>query len=63
LLEASHYIATIERRQGLKIACLEEVAYRMQFIGPEKLRAQARKLAKSSYGEYLRRVLSEKLYR
>src|SRR5260221_1999176 len=63
LLEASHFIETIERRQGLKVACLEEVAYRMKFIGQEKLRAQARKLAKSSYGEYLLRVLSEKLYR
>ena len=63
LLEASHFIETIERRQGLKVACLEEVAFRMKFIGAEKLRAQARKLAKSSYGEYLSRVLSEKLYR
>ena len=63
LLEASHFIETIERRQGLKVACLEEVAFRMKFIGAGKLRAQARKLAKSSYGEYLSRVLSEKLYR
>ena len=63
LLEASHFIETIERRQGLKIACLEEVAYRMGFINAAKLRAQAKALAKSSYGEYLRRVLSEKLYR
>jgi glucose-1-phosphate thymidylyltransferase len=63
LLEASHFIETIERRQGLKIACPEEVAYRMGFIKASKLRALARKLAKSSYGEYLRRVLSEKLYR
>ena len=63
LLEASHFIETIERRQGLKIACPEELAYRMRFISAAKLRAQARRLAKSSYGEYLLRVLSEKLYR
>ena len=63
LLEASHFIETIERRQGLKIACPEEVAYRMGFINAAKLSALARKLAKSSYGEYLRRIVSEKLYR
>ena len=63
LLEASHFIETIERRQGLKIACLEEVAFRMGFIDKAKLRALAKPLAKSAYGEYLRRVLSEKLYR
>jgi glucose-1-phosphate thymidylyltransferase len=63
LLEASHFIETIERRQGLKIACPEEIAYRMGFISAAQLRAQARRLAKSSYGAYLMRVLSEKLYR
>ena len=62
LLEASHFIETIERRQGLKIACPEEVAYRMGFIGASELRALAEPLAKSGYGEYLLRVLSEKLY-
>ena len=63
LLEASHFIETIERRQGLKIACPEEVAFRMGFIGASELRALAEPLAKSGYGEYLLRVLSEKLYR
>jgi len=63
LLEASHFIETIERRQGLKIACPEEIAYRMGFISAAQLRAQARRLAKSSYGAYLMRVLSEKLSR
>src|SRR6185295_18754754 len=63
LLEASHFIETIERRQGLKIACPEEIAWRMGFISTAKLRALAKPLAKSGYGEYLRRVLSEKLYR
>jgi glucose-1-phosphate thymidylyltransferase len=63
LLEASHFIETIERRQGLKIACPEEVAYRMKFINAAGLRALAKPLANSGYGEYLLRVLSEKLYR
>ncbi len=63
LLEASHFIETIERRQGLKIACPEEIAWRMGYISAARLRALARPLAKSGYGEYLLRVLSEKLYR
>ena len=63
LMEASHFIETIERRQGLKIACPEEVAYRMGFIDARELEALARPLEKSGYGEYLRRVLSERLYR
>jgi glucose-1-phosphate thymidylyltransferase len=63
LLEASHFIETIERRQGLKIACPEEVAWRMGFISEAKLRVLAKPLAKSGYGEYLLRILSEKLYR
>jgi len=59
LLEASHFIATIERRQGFKIACPEEIAWRMGYIGVSKLRALGRALGKSSYGEYLLRVASE----
>ena len=62
LLEAAQFIETIERRQGLKIACPEEVAYRMEFIDGAQLEALARPLEKSGYGEYLRRVLSERLY-
>jgi glucose-1-phosphate thymidylyltransferase len=62
LLEAAHFIETIERRQGLKIACPEEVAYRMGFIGPEDLRRLAEPLAKSGYGNYLLRVLEERLF-
>jgi glucose-1-phosphate thymidylyltransferase len=62
LLEASHFIETIERRQGLKIACPEEVAYRMGFVGADELRRLAEPLGKSAYGQYLLRVLSEKLY-
>src|ERR1700741_4399698 len=56
LLERVHVIETIERRQGLKIACPEEVAYRTGFIDRAQLETLAQKLAKSSYGEYLMRV-------
>ena len=62
LLEAAHFIETIERRQGLKIACPEEVAYRTGFIDATQLEALARRLEKSGYGEYLMRVLSERLF-
>ncbi len=62
LLEASQFIETIERRQGLKIACPEEIAYRNGYIGAAELEALAKPLAKSGYGEYLMRVLSEKVY-
>ena len=61
LLEAATFIETIERRQGLKIACPEEIAYRMGFIDAAQLEALARALEKSSYGEYLRRVLTDRL--
>ncbi len=61
LLEASHFIETIERRQGLKIACPEEIAYRMKFIDAAQLEALAKPLDKSGYGEYLRRVLTDRL--
>ena len=61
LMEASHFIETIERRQGLKIACPEEIAYRMKFIDAAQLEALARPLEASGYGEYLRRVLTDRL--
>jgi glucose-1-phosphate thymidylyltransferase len=62
LLEAAHFIETIEKRQGLKVACPEEIAYRQGYIGARQLRALARPLAKSGYGEYLLRVLAEKVF-
>jgi glucose-1-phosphate thymidylyltransferase len=62
LLEAAHFIETIERRQGLKIACPEEIAYRMGFIDASQLRALAEPLKKSSYGQYLLRLLTEKVF-
>lgn len=53
LLEASSFIETIEKRQGLKIACLEEIAYEMGYISREQLLELARPLAKNQYGQYL----------
>ena len=61
LLEASLFIETIERRQGLKIACPEEIAWRQGWIDARALEALAQPLAKSGYGEYLLRILSERL--
>ncbi len=60
LLEASHFIQTIEHRQGLKIACPEEIAYRNGFIDAAQLKKLATPLKKSGYGEYLMQVLKEK---
>ncbi|MDH3319507.1 MAG: glucose-1-phosphate thymidylyltransferase RfbA [Betaproteobacteria bacterium] len=62
LLEASHFIETIEKRQGLKVACPEEIAYRQGYISARQLKALARPLAKSGYGEYLLRVVQEKVF-
>jgi len=59
LLEASTFIETIEKRQGLKIACIEEIAYRMGYIDAKQLRVLARPVSKNSYGEYLLRVLNQ----
>src|SRR5438552_945321 len=59
LLEASNYIATIEHRQGMKIACLEEIALRMGFIDARKLMALIDRLPKGEYREYLERVADE----
>ncbi|MCC3305704.1 glucose-1-phosphate thymidylyltransferase RfbA [Sneathiella sp. HT1-7] len=53
LLEASHFVQTIEKRQGLKIACPEEIAYQKKFITADELAALAEPLRKSGYGEYL----------
>ena len=59
LLEASEYIATIERRQALKIGCIEEIAYRLGYIDKDQLRALAASLSSSSYGDYLKTLLEE----
>ena len=60
LLEASHFIQTIEHRQGLKIACPEEIAYRKGFIDAAQLEKLAAPLLKSGYGDYLMQVFKEK---
>jgi glucose-1-phosphate thymidylyltransferase len=59
LLEAGQFIATLERRQGLKIACLEEIVWRNGFIGSEQLAKLAQPLAKNGYGQYLLGLLKE----
>lgn len=59
LLEACNFIETLEKRQGLKVACIEEVAYRMGYIDAEQVRFLARTLYKGGYGEYLMQILKE----
>ena len=60
LLEAGQFIATLEHRQGLKIACLEEIAWRAGFIDAARLETLAAPLAKNGYGQYLLHILKEK---
>ncbi|WP_313463233.1 glucose-1-phosphate thymidylyltransferase RfbA [Pseudomonas nitroreducens] len=62
LLEASHFIATLENRQGLKVACPEEIAFRQNWINAEQLENLAAPLAKNGYGQYLKRLLVETVY-
>ncbi len=62
LLEAGQFIATLENRQGLKVACPEEISFRQKWIGAEQLEQLARPLAKNGYGQYLLRILEEKVY-
>ena len=62
LLEASAFIETIERRQGLKVACPEEVAFRLGWIDADQLRTLAKPLAKTGYGRYLLRVIEEQIF-
>ena len=62
LLEAGQFIATLERRQGLKIACPEEIAWRQNWIDGAQLERLALPLSKNGYGQYLLRVLKEKIY-
>ena len=57
ILDASNLIRTIEKRQGLKISCLEEIAFKNNLIGKDKIRDQVKKFSKSSYGTYLGKIL------
>jgi glucose-1-phosphate thymidylyltransferase len=59
LLQASNFVETIQERQGLKIACLEEIAYQKGYLSREQLVALGKAMGKSSYGEYLLRIASE----
>jgi glucose-1-phosphate thymidylyltransferase len=62
LLEASNFIHTLEHRQGLKVACPEEIAFRLGYIDAEALKDLAAKISKSTYGKYLLRILEEPVY-
>ncbi|HPW56292.1 MAG: glucose-1-phosphate thymidylyltransferase RfbA [Thermoanaerobaculaceae bacterium] len=59
LLQAATFVQAIEERQGLKVACIEEVAYRMGFVGPDQVRAVAASMRNNEYGQYLLRMLEE----
>jgi glucose-1-phosphate thymidylyltransferase len=62
LMEAGQFIATLEKRQGLKVACPEEIAFRAGWISAEQLERQAQPMLKNGYGQYLMRVLREKAF-
>jgi glucose-1-phosphate thymidylyltransferase len=62
LLEASNFIQTIEKRQGLKVACPEEIAFRLGYIDAAQLTEQASAIGKSTYGQYLKTLLLETVY-
>ena len=62
LLEAGQFIATLEKRQGLKVACPEEIAFRSGWINAEQLSALAQPMLKNGYGQYLKSLLKDKIY-
>jgi glucose-1-phosphate thymidylyltransferase len=62
LLDASQFIATLEKRQGLKVACPEEVAFRKRYIDAAQLENLAEPMKKNEYGQYLLRLLQEKVF-
>jgi len=62
LMEAGQFIATLEKRQGLKVACPEEIAYRAGWIGAEQMQRLAEPMLKNGYGQYLMKVLNETVY-
>ena len=60
LADASIYVEVLEKRQGLKIACLEEIAYRQGWIGRKRMEEIARPMLKNKYGQYLMKVIAER---
>ena len=62
LLDAGQFISTLERRQGLKVACPEEIAYRQNWISVEQLERLAQPMLKNGYGQYLLRIIKEKIF-
>jgi glucose-1-phosphate thymidylyltransferase len=62
LMEASQFIATLEKRQGLKVACLEEIAFRQRWIDASQLERLAQPMLKNGYGQYLLKVLHETIF-
>ncbi len=62
LMDASQFIATLEKRQGLKVACPEEIAYRHRWIDAGALEKLAQPLAKNGYGQYLLGLLKERIF-
>jgi glucose-1-phosphate thymidylyltransferase len=62
LLDASQFIATLEKRQGLKVACPEEIAFRSGWIGAEQVRKLAQPMLKNGYGQYLLKVINEQVF-
>jgi glucose-1-phosphate thymidylyltransferase len=62
LMEASQFIATLEKRQGLKVACVEEIAFRSGWISAESLERLAQPMLKNGYGQYLLKVLNDRIY-
>jgi len=62
LLEASQFIATLEKRQGLKVACPEEIAYRAGWVNREQLEEMARPMIKNGYGQYLMQIVNSQVY-
>ncbi len=61
LMDAGYFVHTIEARQGLKVACLEEIAYQQGWLSAEQLQRQASALGKNGYGQYLLSLLAQKV--
>ena len=60
MLEASHFVSTIEKRQGIKIGCIEEAAYTNQWISKKQLKKISQEMSGTNYGEYLEKIIKNK---